>query len=201
MDGQSPQRRHLFIISAPSGGGKTTVCRAVLDRFADMLYSVSYTTRKPRSGEREGVDYHFIDRDEFEAGIANRRWAEWAEVHGHYYGTSAAFLDQGLAAGRDILLDIDVQGTRQILSRYPDSVTVFLRPPSLEVLKMRLESRGTDSPQTIAVRLENAKEEMASQNIYQYSLVNDRLPDTIAALLGIIAKHRGGQKPLATQGP
>ena len=102
----------LFIISAPSGAGKSTLCDAVLDRFPDLVYSVSYTTRLPRIGEKNGVDYHFIAKDEFEKGIGRHRWAEWAEVHDHYYGTSADFLNEELSVGRDILLDIDIQGTR-----------------------------------------------------------------------------------------
>ena len=121
---------HLFIISAPSGAGKSTLCRAMRDHFPDLLYSISYTTRSPRKGERNGVDYHFILPDDFEKGISRHRWAEWAEVHGNYYGTSAEFLDNELSAGRDILLEIDVQGTRQILQRYPDGITIFILPPS-----------------------------------------------------------------------
>jgi len=181
---------HLFIISAPSGAGKSTLCREMLDHFPDLTYSVSHTTRRPRQGEQNGVDYHFIAKDEFERGISHQRWAEWAEVHGNYYGTATAFLDRGLSAGRDILLDIDVQGTRQILTRYPDAITIFILPPSLEVLKQRLEARGKDSPEVIAVRLENAKKEMVHRNLYRHVMVNDRLPDAIAELTSIIENYR-----------
>ena len=180
----------LFIISAPSGAGKSTLCRAVLNRFSDLVYSVSTTTRSPRNGEQNGVDYHFIAKDEFEKGIACSRWAEWAEVHGHYYGTSADFLDGELSVGRDILLDIDIQGTRQILQRYPDGVTIFIMPPSLETLKFRLQSRGTDSPEVIAVRLKNAREEMAQKNLYRHIITNDRLTDAVAELIAIFEKYR-----------
>ena len=180
----------LFVISAPSGAGKSTLCRAVLDRFADLVYSVSYTTRSPRSGEQNGKDYHFITKDEFEKGIAHNRWAEWAEVHGYYYGTSADFLNQVLSAGRDILLDIDIQGTRKIRQRYPDGVTIFIMPPSLETLKSRLQSRGTDSPEVIAVRLKNADEEMAQKDLYHHIIINDRLTDAIAELIVIFEKYR-----------
>jgi len=180
----------LFVISAPSGAGKSTLCRAVLDRFADLVYSVSYTTRSPRSGEQNGKDYHFITKDAFEKGIACGRWAEWAEVHGHYYGTSADFLNQELSAGRDILLDIDIQGTRKILQHYPDAVTIFIMPPSLETLKSRLQSRGTDSPEVIAVRLKNADEEMAHKDLYHHILINDRLTDAVAELIVIFEKYR-----------
>ena len=180
----------LFIISAPSGAGKSTLCRAVLDRFSDLVYSVSTTTRSPRNGEQNGLDYHFIAKDEFEKGIACSRWAEWAEVHGHYYGTSADFLDGELSVGRDILLDIDIQGTRQILQRYPDGVTIFIMPPSLETLKFRLQSRGTDSPEVIAVRLKNAREEMVQKNFYRHIITNDRLTDAVAELIAIFEKYR-----------
>jgi len=180
----------LFIISAPSGAGKSTLCRAVLDRFSDLVYSVSYTTRPPRSGEQNGVDYHFIAKTEFEKGIARSRWAEWAEVHDHYYGTSTDFLDGELSVGRDILLDIDIQGTRQILQRYPDGVTIFIMPPSLDTLKYRLQSRGTDSPEVMAVRLKNAREEMAQKDLYRHIISNDRLTNAIAELIALFEKYR-----------
>lgn len=185
-----PKAAHLFIISAPSGGGKTTLCREVRKRFADMLYSVSYTTREPRNGEQEGVHYHFIDKTDFETGIAAGKWAEWALVHGNYYGTSAVFLDNGLAEGQDILLDIDVQGTRQILKRYPDTVAIFIRPPSLEVLQQRLVARGTDSADIVAVRLKNAQKEMAQQDLYHHVIVNDQLSIAVSELIEIIENDR-----------
>ena len=114
---RSDRPGHLFILSAPSGAGKSTLCRAVLDHFPDILYSISYTTRQPRNGEQDGIHYYFIPKDEFEKGIERGRWAEWAEVHDNYYGTSADYLDRGLNSGQDILLDIDVQGMVQILRR------------------------------------------------------------------------------------
>ncbi len=181
---------HLFIISAPSGAGKSTLCRAVRDHFADLLYSISYTTRPPRQGEQNGVDYHFIRRDQFEKGISRHQWAEWAEVHGNYYGTSAKFLDDGLSAGRDILLDIDVQGTGQILERYPNGITIFILPPSLKILKQRLKERGTDSPKVIAVRMENARKEMAQKHMYRHIVTNDRLSDATAELITIFESYR-----------
>jgi guanylate kinase len=180
----------LFILSAPSGAGKSTLCRAVRAHFTDLLYSVSYTTRAARPGEQNGVDYHFIDQEAFEKGIAHGRWAEWAAVHGNYYGTSADFLDRGIADGRDILLDIDVQGTRQILKRYPAGITIFIMPPSLDTLKSRLQARGTDSPEVIAVRLKNAQNEMAQKNLYRHVLINDRLPDAVTELIGIFERYR-----------
>jgi guanylate kinase len=180
---------HLFIISAPSGAGKTTIVRAVLDRFADMLYSISYTTRKPRNGEQNGIDYNFISRDDFKNRIDGGEWAEWAEVHGNNYGTSTENLDNNLASGRNILLDIDVQGTIQILERYPDSITIFIMPPSLETLGKRLELRGTDSKADIAKRLVNAEKEMAKKNLYRHIVVNDQLSEAIEKLISIIEKY------------
>ena len=190
-----PRSAHLFIIAAPSGGGKTTLCREVRKRFSDMLYSVSYTTRKLRDGEREGVDYYFIDKNDFENGIAAGKWAEWALVHGNYYGTSGDFLDKGLADGRDILLDIDVQGTRQILEHYTNSVAIFILPPSLEVLQQRLEARGTDSAESIAVRLKNAEKEMSQQDLYHHLIVNDQLSKAVPELISIIENYRTTDNP------
>jgi len=190
-----PRSAHLFIIAAPSGGGKTTLCREVRKRFSDMLYSVSYTTRKLRDGERDGVDYYFIDKNDFENGIAAGKWAEWALVHGNYYGTSGDFLDKGLADGRDILLDIDVQGTRQILEHYTNSVAIFILPPSLEVLQQRLKARGTDSAESIAVRLKNAEKEMSQQDLYHHLIVNDQLSKAVPELISIIENYRTTDNP------
>ncbi len=180
----------LFIISAPSGTGKTTLCSAVLNRFPDMLFSVSYTTRKPRNGEKSGIDYHFIKKKDFKDKIEDGKWAEWAEVHGNYYGTSAELLDKGLDSGRDILLDIDVQGTILILKRYPESITIFVMPPSIEELKRRLELRNTDSGEVIARRLENAKMEMAKKDLYLHLIINDQLHDAIEQLIAVIENYR-----------
>lgn len=185
-----PSEGHVFIISAPSGAGKTTLRRAALERLPDLLYSVSYTTRSPRPGEVGGRDYEFIPLAEFEAGIGSGRWAEWAQVHGNYYGTSADILRRAVAAGRDILLDIDVQGARQICSRYPQSVTIFIMPPSLDILAKRLQARGSDGPEAIALRLRNAREEMAQKDAYDHVIVNDRLEAAVEELIAVIASYR-----------
>ncbi len=190
-----PKSTHLFIISAPSGGGKTTLCCEVRKHFPDMLYSVSYTTRNPRKGEQDEIDYHFIDKNEFKTRIDDGKWAEWALVYGNYYGTSADFLDEGLIAGQDILLDLDMQGTRQLLKRYAECMAIFIRPPSLEALQRRLEARESDSAETIAVRLRNAEKEIAQQNLYHHVIVNDQLPIAIAELISIIENYREGQLP------
>jgi guanylate kinase len=188
------ERGHLFIISAPSGGGKTTLSKAVVNRFKDILYSVSYTTRSPRNSEQDGVDYYFIPQKEFKDRVASGYWAEWAKVHGNYYGTSGEFLEKGLASGRDILLDIDVQGTLQILRKYPDSITIFIMPPSLETLRKRLEMRRTESRETIKRRLLTAEKEMAQKGLYRYVIVNDQLSVSIEKLITIIEKYHYKEK-------
>jgi guanylate kinase len=186
------RKAFIFIISAPSGAGKTTLCKAALAAFADMHYSVSFTTRPPRPGEENGRDYVFVTAPEFEAGIRGGRWAEWARVHGNYYGTSADVLAQSLSAGCDILLDIDVQGARQICARFPESVTIFIMPPSLEVLRQRLVARGTDRPEVIALRIENAGREMAQRDVYRHVVVNDDLETAITELIHIMDSYRNG---------
>lgn len=180
----------LFIISAPSGAGKTTLRRAALARFPDLTYSVSFTTRAPRAGERDGRDYVFISAAEFEAGIRDGRWAEWARVHGHCYGTSAQVLESACAAGRDLLLDIDVQGAQQICRRFPESVTIFILPPSLAVLEERLRARGTDRPEAIELRLRNARKEMEQKDRYRHVIVNDDLETAVAKLTAVLDSYR-----------
>lgn len=182
----------LIIISAPSGGGKTTLCHALRRRMPDLGYSVSFTTRPPRPGEQDGVDYHFIDVDEFEKGIAEKRWAEWAVVHGNLYGTSAEYLQRALADGQDILLDIDTEGTRQLLAHFPDSLTIFIEPPSMKVLAQRLAGRGTDDPETVVRRLRDAEKEMAQRGMYRHRIVNGRLDETLETLTALVAKARAG---------
>jgi guanylate kinase len=157
-----------------------------------LRYSVSYTTRRPRSGEQDRVAYHFISREEFVKGIQTGRWAEWAEVHGHYYGTSAEFINRELASGHDILLDIDVQGAMQIRKRFADSVMIFIMPPSRKELAERLRRRGSDSREEIERRLKNAEAEMASRNLYRHILVNDRLDIAVEELVALIASYRSG---------
>jgi guanylate kinase len=182
-------RGRLFIISAPSGTGKTTLCSAVLNRFPGMRYSVSFTTRKPRNGERNGIEYHFIKKNDFKDKIKEGKWAEWAEVHGNYYGTSAEWLDKELDSGWDIILDIDVQGAIRLLEKYPESISVFIMPPSMEELKRRLELRGTDSSEVIARRLENAVVEMTKKDFYLHVIVNDQLHKAIEQLVTIIENY------------
>ena len=159
-----------------------------------MLYSVSYTTRKPRKGEQNGIDYYFITEDDFKNRIKNGKWAEWAEVYGNYYGTSSEFIDTSLAAGRDILLDIDFQGTLQILDQYHDSITVFIMPPSLNILKLRLKSRGTDNKDIIARRIAVAEKEMKNKDFYRHVIINDKLSVAVADLISVIEEYRTGRE-------
>jgi guanylate kinase len=181
-----------IVVAAPSGAGKTTVCRRLAEGDANLVFSVSHTTRPRRPGEREGLDYHFVSRAEFERLAARGAFLEWAEYSGNLYGTSWAALEAPLAAGRDVLLEIEVQGARQVRARLPGAVLVFLIPPSLAVLEERLRSRGTDGPQEIARRLAIARGELAELDLFDYAVVNDALPDAVAALRGIVAAERAG---------
>jgi guanylate kinase len=183
---------NLFIISAPSGAGKTTLCKALQKSFPDIVYSISYTTRPPRGTEKNGTDYFFIGKEDFEKKLKQGYWTEWANVHGHFYGTSREFLDNYLSKGYDILLDIDVQGTRQILEHYPDSVTIFIMPPSLEVLRVRLESRATDSVEVIEKRLRDAGKEIEHRHIYRHIIVNDSLEEAVDRLTTLVKTYRRG---------
>ena len=182
----------LFIVSAPSGAGKTTLCNALRRRFPMLQYSVSTTTRAPRPGERDGVEYYFVSRAAFERGIRNGEWAEWATVHNNYYGTSAAVLEKAIRGGSHILLDIDVQGAAQIVARFPESVTIFIMPPSMEVLLQRLSSRGTDDPLEVNRRMAAATDEMSRRSQYRYIVVNDDLDTAIAELSQIFDRYLPG---------
>ena len=179
----------LFLISAPSGAGKTTLVRKVLKQFKSLSYSVSHTTRSPRKNEQEGFDYFFITLAEFEQKISLGLWLEWAKVHDNYYGTSGQFVRNSLEKGRNLLLDIDIQGARQIMDSDLDLVSIFIMPPSFEVLSQRLENRGTDSRKVIARRLANAKLEMSQKDLYQYVVVNDDLDEATEELCSIFEKE------------
>jgi guanylate kinase len=182
----------LFIVSAPSGAGKSTLCSAVRRHLGDLAYSVSYTTRPPRRGERRGEDYHFVSEAEFLQGVDQGRWAEWARVHGNYYGTSARWIEETLNSGRDILMDIDLQGARQMARRFPEAVTIFIMPPSLDELERRLRQRAADSLKDIDLRLENAREEIARRSFCRHELVNDNLEEATRELVALIESYRAG---------
>jgi guanylate kinase len=181
----------LFVLSGPSGVGKTTLRRRVLAHFKQISYSVSYTTRLPRTGEKHGIDYHFIDKESFETGIKQNHWAEWARVHGNYYGTSAILLDQTMARGQNVLLDIDVKGTQQIIEKYPGVITIFIMPPSLDELRRRLTERRTDAPEVIERRIHNASKEMEKKGLYRHVVINTVIDQAAAELFAIIGKKDG----------
>jgi guanylate kinase len=184
------KKGHLFIVSAPSGAGKSTILMEILKEDPAFLYSISCTTRPPRDNERDGVDYYFISDAAFRRKIDSDELAEWAEVHGHLYGTPARFLDEGLQLGDDIMLDIDVEGARKLYAKYPEATLVFIAPPSMEELRRRLAERGTDSAGAIEERLNNAKAEMAEAPWYHYVIVNDNLAQAVSKLKAVIDKVR-----------
>jgi len=166
-------RRFVVVISGPSGAGKSTFVHELLRLHQDLVYSVSATSRPRREHEVEGEDYFFLDRDDFRARIERSEFVEWAEVHGELYGTLRAQIEQSLSAGKNVLLDIDVQGGRAVRRIYPDGVFIFILPPSLARLEERLRGRGTDSEARIRLRLENARREIGLAHEYDYAVVND----------------------------
>ncbi len=177
----------LFVISAPSGTGKTTVIRNVLKRFPDLVFSVSATSRPKRPGETDGVDYYFLSPQRFEEAIRNNELVEWEQIYGNYYGTLRKHIDETLARGKHMLFDIDVKGALSIRKLFPDdSVLIFLQPPSLEELRKRLEKRGTDSEEVIATRLERARMEMELAESFDYVVTNDDLEKTLKKVYHII---------------
>lgn len=180
----------LFVISAPSGAGKTSLCREVIDNLGGLRHSVSYTTRAPRGGEQDGVDYHFVSVERFEAMVAAGEFAEWAQVHGNRYGTAIATLDAARRAGVDLLLDIDCQGAAQLKQNYRHGVFVFILPPSYQELQRRLEGRKTDAPDVIARRLVNARGEIEAARWYDYLVVNDDFVLARTNLLAILSAER-----------
>ena len=180
----------IFVISAPSGAGKTTLIYKLLEIFPDMVLSVSYTTRQPRSGETPGRDYHFVTEKKFSAMRARGGFAEWASVHGALYGTPRRPLEENIRRGRDFLLDIDVQGARRIKKLYRHAVSIFLLPPSWAELQKRLALRGTDRRETIRQRLENARREIREIMRYDYFVLNREIREALEALKAIVIAER-----------
>ncbi len=176
----------LIVISGPSGVGKTTVCNEIIARRKNIVYSISATSRPKRKGEINGKEYFFLTEEEFKNWIAEGRFAEYAIVHGNYYGTPIAFLEENLEKGYNVLMDIDVQGAKQLMPIYPDGVFIFVLPPDFEELKMRLIKRNTDDKDEIENRLRNANEELKYMKDYKYIVKNIKLEDTIAQILKII---------------
>jgi len=186
-----PRRGIIFILSAPSGAGKTTIYRAALNEIAGLEFSVSLTTRAPRNDEADGVDYSFVSEEEFKRRQSSGELAEWARVFESSYGTPRAPLDAAIASGRDILLDIDIQGARQIRAKYPrDAVSIFVLPPSLEELAGRLRGRGTEDDAKIRHRLDKARDEAEAYPEYDYLIINAEVGVSVARLEAIVNAER-----------
>lgn len=175
----------ILIVVAPSGAGKTSLVRALMEARNQIRHSVSFTTRAPRLGERNGEDYCFISEAEFRKRRIAAEFLEWAEVHGNLYGTSRHWIDEQTAAGADIVLEIDWQGARQVRSLYPDAVSIFIAPPSLAILEQRLQARGKDSPEVIERRLAAARNELQHAAEFQYIIVNQEFTEACSQLLCI----------------
>jgi guanylate kinase len=184
------RRGTLFVVSAPSGAGKTTLCREMRLRLHDLAYSVSVTTRPPRPGEIDGTDFRFVTRGQFEDMVKQGQMAEWATVHTNLYGTPAAPLEAALRDGRDVLLDIDTQGAAQLRARYPDAVLVFVVAPSMGELEQRLRERRSDSEREITRRLQRAREEVMLWKRYDYLIVNRDVKEAMEQLESIIQAER-----------
>ena len=183
-------RGNLFILSAPSGAGKSSLINALLKKHADMKVSVSHTTRAPRPGEENGVHYHFVSTDEFKALIAKDDFFEWAQVFDNYYGTSKQAIESQLDAGIDVFLDIDWQGAQQVRKIMPSVQTIFILPPSKEELEQRLNNRGQDSAEVIASRMAKAQSETSHYNEYDFVIVNDDFESALADIEIIVMAQR-----------
>ncbi|MFC1837865.1 guanylate kinase [Thermodesulfobacteriota bacterium] len=193
---------NLFIISAPSGTGKTTILKKVIAELEGVGFSVSHTTRQPRPGEAAGKDYFFVKPVVFEAMQAQNAFLEYAEVHGNLYGSSKAVVENLVKEGKDVILDIDVQGARQIREKHArEAVFIFIVPPSLEELEKRLKSRETDSQSVIKTRLQNARQELADMDQYDYIIVNDEVENAVEVLRAIIIAERSRKRRSATGAP
>jgi guanylate kinase len=180
----------LFVVAAPSGAGKSTLVNALLEREPQISLSISHTTRPPRPGEQYGRHYFFVERPDFEREIADGIFLEHAEVHGNLYGTSRTVVEEKLAGGSDVLLEIDWQGARQVRKGKPECVSVFILPPSRAELERRLRGRGSDAPDVIERRLFNSREEIAHAHEFDYIIVNDRFEDALADLQAIVRAVR-----------
>ena len=190
-------RGKLIILSAPSGGGKSSLAKALIEADDSVAVSVSHTTRAPRPGEHNGIDYHFIDVQEFQKMVADDQFLEHAQVFDNFYGTSVQAVESLLAAGKHVLLDIDWQGMRGIKARLPEAISVFILPPSREELENRLRSRGQDSEEIIARRMADAESEMSHYNEFEHVVINDDFEAALADLQAIVAGDTAKLRPLS----
>lgn len=184
------QKGLLIVLSGPSGVGKGTVCSFLREKQADIVYSVSATTRKPRTGEIDGVNYFFKEQEEFKDMIKNEQLLEWAEYCNNCYGTPRSFVEETLNSGKDIILEIEVQGALKVKNKFPEGIFIFLIPPSLDELKNRITYRGTESINIISNRMDAAKEEMKMMRHYDYAVVNDEVPIAVKKVQSIIEAER-----------
>jgi guanylate kinase len=180
----------LFVVSAPSGAGKTSLLRALIPTDDRLRLSVSHTTRPPRPGEQDGVHYHFVERARFEAMVGEDAFLEHAQVFDNLYGTAERSVRDQLAAGQDVVLEIDWQGARQVRARFPEAVTVFIAPPSVAALRERLSGRGQDGPEVIERRMRDARSELSHYGEYDYLVVNDDFEQALADLRAIVGAER-----------
>lgn len=185
-------RGRLFVLSGPAGVGKGTVLRRVFEKLDNIVYSVSCTTRLPRPGEVDGVSYVFIDEGSFKKMVKEGRFLEWANVHGHFYGTRKDIVEDTIRDGKDVLLEIDVQGAAQVKNKMPDAVMIFIQPPSFEELIRRLKKRGTEGPDELELRISNAKKEMSHAAEYEHMIINDKVDKAADDLIKIVKKYREG---------
>ena len=183
----------LFIVSAPSGVGKSTIIRTVIASCPNLKFSVSCTTRPIRPGEVTGKDYHFLSMEEFLRRISSGRFLEWAEVHGHLYGTDRRLVEKWLKAGDDVLLDIDVQGTRLVHCAYPAAQTIFILPPSMHVIEERLRNRATETEEQLVIRVAAARRELLESPWYDYIIINDNLQEAVDDLKAILRAGRSSR--------
>ncbi|KKL68704.1 hypothetical protein LCGC14_2122320 [marine sediment metagenome] len=180
----------LFVVSGPSGAGKSTICSEVMRHDPSLRFAISHTTRKPRTGEQDSVDYNFVGKDEFKRMADSGEFVEWAEVHGNSYGTSKSMLEALMAEGSDIIHDIDVQGAAQLRKVLPEAVYIFIMPPDILTLQRRLSNRSTDDPMVVARRLLNARSEIGSYSLYDYVILNDALDHAVENFRSLVMAER-----------
>jgi len=185
------EKGQIFVITAPSGTGKTTIIKNILKKDVEGIgYSISHTTRKPRKGESHGLHYYFVKRENFEKMIDAHEFVEWAVVYGHLYGTSISSINRALSSGKDLLMDVDIQGFQEIKRQFPDSLSIFILPPSIDILKERLHKRSPNDKMNIDLRLIKAKEEIQQCRDYDFIIVNDDLKKAIKEIEAIIIAQR-----------
>lgn len=184
------EQGNLFVISAPSGVGKTTLCRRLLERISGISFSISYTTRNHREGEFDGIDYYFVTEERFKEMVSADSFLEWAQVYGNFYGTEKSEVLSRLKLGEDVLLDIDIQGARQVRRLFPGAILIFLLPPSWSVLEARLRDRGSEDSSRLKLRMANAKSEMDAVHEYDFAVINDDLSRATEDLKSIVIAQR-----------